>query len=210
MFFEKKYVFETNTNRIARKVLNIVLWILFFFAIYNCLALILIVVSNNTTEETDAKFFNHSPDIIVVFTGDIGRIGYALEKAREFKQTNVYITGVYSKNTVSTLLEPYNLEEINPDLLEIDYEAQDTVGNVISTLTYLRERKDIQKVLIISHNYHILRIKLLFDGLKKKEDKFDLAYTGIKTDYTKWRNIKILYKEIFKLVKALVVLLAYE
>ena len=53
----------------------------------------------------------------------------------------------------------------------------------------------------IEIDYHIMRIKLLFDNLKSKNTSYKFFYHGIPTDYSKFRNIKILYKEVFKLIR---------
>ncbi|MBL6988527.1 MAG: YdcF family protein [Bacteriovoracaceae bacterium] len=155
-------------------------------------------------EEASDFFYRRPPDAIVVFTGDGGRIPYAIKKALEYKQENlnIFITGVYSKNTVETLLRPFKInKDIDLGHLEIDYTARNTVENVISTLRYLRGKKGLDKVLIISHDYHIMRIKLIMNKLKTAEDNYQFYYSGIKTDYKNLRNLKLLYKEVFKLIR---------
>jgi uncharacterized SAM-binding protein YcdF (DUF218 family) len=156
-------------------------------------------------------FFNRPPDLIVVFTGDQGRIPYALRKAKELKQSQIFITGVHSKNSVQTLLNPLTLsEDFDANFLEIDYLARNTVENVISTLRYLRENRSLKTVLIISHDYHIMRIKLITNKIKASSDQIEFFYEGVPTSYANKRNLKILYKEVYKLFRTYLFLLLWD
>ena len=106
-----------------------------------------------------AKFKTSPPDLIVVFTGGAGRIEYAIKKAQEFKQPNVFITGVHEKNSVKTIISPMKIADKDTEHIDIDYTARNTVENVVSTLDYLRNNRGLNKILIISSDYHIMRIK---------------------------------------------------
>lgn len=198
--FKSKYIFETKRTRLFRYTQNI--FFLFFMAFigYSIFCFLFILVSQDENKITNNTLYNRPPDIIVVFTGDKGRIPYALKMAKAFKQPNVFITGVYSKNTVQSLIKEIKLgDEINPDLLQIDYLARNTVENVLSTLHYLRQNKNsVKKVLIVSHDYHIMRIKLIVNTLKNDSDNFVFYYTGFQSNYKSTRSIKVLYKEVFK------------
>ncbi|MBT3584543.1 MAG: DUF218 domain-containing protein [Halobacteriovoraceae bacterium] len=173
------------------------------FVAYSGFCLSFILVSDKEERTSTQALFKKPPELIVVFTGDSGRIPYALKKAEHYNQSNIFITGVYSKNSVETLLAPFKASnKLNYDLLKIDYLARNTVENVIATLRHLRDNQNLKKVLIVSHDYHIMRIKLLMTQLKSESDDFEFYYSGVKTDYKKMRNIKVLYKEVFKLIRA--------
>ena len=209
--FESKYIFETKSTRTIRYIKNVMLGLFIIFTCYSILCAVLIIVSEHENKLAQGALFKKHPDCIVIFTGDIGRIDFGITKAAEYKSTKIFITGVYAKNTVETLLQ--NLpaaEKINTDLIEIDYLAKNTVENVISTLRYLRLNKNMKDILVISHDYHIMRIKLLLKTLGIRDQEHQYFYSSVKTDYTKFRNIKILYKEIFKLIKAYGVLLLWD
>ncbi len=200
--FSSKYIFETRRTRYLRYLKNTLFTLLLSFVFYSICCVAFILVSKNENKLALEAFFKRPPDLIAVYTGDLGRIPYALKKAKEYKQSNIFITGVYSKNSVESLLRPLEVsEQVDSKLLNIDYLARNTVENVISTYRHLRTNKGIKKVLIISHDYHIMRIKLIINKLKTQQDKYDFYYSGIKTDYSKIRSIKILYKEVFKLVR---------
>lgn len=200
--FKSKYIFETKQTRLQRYLKNFMFILVVGFILYSILSVIFILVSENASKSSLERFFNRPPDLIAVFTGDAGRIPFALKKAQEYKQPHIFITGVYSKNNVDTLLTPLKVEEkINPDMLQIDYLARNTLENCISTLRYLRENKVYKNILIISHDYHIMRIKLIMNNIIQPGEDFEFHYSGIKTTYSNWRNLKILYTEVFKLLR---------
>ncbi len=204
--FKRKYIFETKQTRFIRLGLNIFFGVSALFIAWNLLCSILLLSASQETKEAHAAFYNKPPDLIVVFTGDAGRIPFALQAALEYKQPNIFITGVYQKNSVDTILTRFEEAKlIDTDLVDIDYEARNTIENVIFTLRYLRENPTFEKVLVISNDYHIMRSKLLMNQLKGSQDNFEIHFLGMETDYTKFRNIKILYTEFFKLMKAIAV-----
>jgi len=200
--FKSKYMFETKETRYLRYLKSLLILLFSLFSIYIILCFVFILISIKLSNETTEALYKRPPDSIVVFTGDAGRIPYALKKAIELKQSNVFITGVYSKNTVKTLLKPLEIKEgIDSNLLEIDYLAKNTFENVLSTFRYLRKNKSFNRILVISHDYHIIRIKIIINKVKNNNEKYHFFYTGIKTDYTQWRNIKKLVKEMYKLIR---------
>jgi uncharacterized SAM-binding protein YcdF (DUF218 family) len=213
MFSQKKYIFETKQTRMIRYLKNAFLTLVSLTLGYLCSSLLFVLVSEYESKQALEAFFKRPPALIVVFTGDAGRIPFAIKKAKEFEQSQILITGVHSQNSVETILKPITEEgksALDSDLLEIDYLARNTVENVLSTLRYLRERKDLDRVLIISHDYHIMRIKLIMNKVKTKSDNFEFYYSGIKTDYTSLRNIRILLTEVFKFMRTYVFLLVWD
>ncbi|OUR98699.1 hypothetical protein A9Q84_04605 [Halobacteriovorax marinus] len=200
--FKKKYIFETQRTRFFRYFQNCAFIFVVSIILYAIISLIFILAARNLNQETSQKFYNLSPDLIVVFTGDSGRIPLALKLAKKYKQSNVLITGVYSKNSVDSLLKPFKLDgTLDPNLLTIDYLARNTVENVISTLRHLREKKGNKKIIVISHDYHVMRIKLIFSKLLEKSDDYEINFYSVKTDFTTARNIKIIAKELYKWIR---------
>ena len=205
--FKKKYVFETRKTRLTRYIKNSLVWcpILLFIHGFACLSLVLFAENEKKTAEN--SFYKRPPDLIVVFTGDIGRIPYAIKTAEKYAQSNIFISGVNLENNVETLLTPLKTSEVlDLNLLEIDYSARNTIENVLSTLKNLEMSNNLERILIISHDYHIMRIKLVMDKMKGFQNKNQFFYIGIKSDYSKWRNIKIISKEFYKLVRTMVIL----
>lgn len=212
--FSKKYIFETKKTRFLRYLKNSFFFAALTFCAYSLFCFLLILASQHETGQANEFFYNRPPDLIVVFTGDEGRIPFAMKKAKEFNQPHVFITGVYSSNTVMNLLDKQipteHLEGFKQDLIEIDYRAQNTVENVISTLHYTRDRRGIKKVLIISHDYHIMRIQLIMEKLIAESDQVQFYYMGLKSDITTSRGLKLLYKEVFKLMRTILFLIFWS
>lgn len=206
-----KYIFETKETRMMRYLKNSILYVFGALFLYIISGYFFILFSDNQNQVTKEKFFKSSPDIIVIFTGDSGRIPYGMRLAKEFNQSNIFITGVYNKNSVETIINPLELgDSIDINLLEIDYYARNTVENCISTLRHLREKKGFKEILVVSHDYHIPRIKTIFKKILTDEDPYEIYFSGLSTDYSSWRNLKILYTEVYKFVRTYAFLMIWD
>lgn len=211
MFVKNKYIFETRKTRFKRYLLNFLGFLSIFLVLYILFCAFLVFYSINRTQHSQEVLFQRPPDMVVIFTGDIGRIPTGLKLAKEYNQPNIFITGVYNKNTIESLLRPLSDEYIqDPNLLEIDYWARNTVENVISTLRHIRQRNAQEDIIIVSHDYHILRIKLIIDRLKAKDDQSRFFYYGVRANYLEVRNLRILAREVFKLMRAYAFLLLWD
>jgi uncharacterized SAM-binding protein YcdF (DUF218 family) len=207
----KHYIFESNATRYRRLLRNSLLLIILSFLLYSIVCVLFILLSSNESQHSERSLFNRPPDLVVVFTGDQGRIPFALRKAREYKQSQIFITGVHSRNSVQTLLNPLQLDEsFDPNFLEIDYLARNTVENVLATLRYMRENRSLNRALIVSHDYHIMRIRLIVNKLNSPNDQFEFFYQGVPTNYLEKRNLKILYKEVYKLIRTYLFLMLWD
>jgi uncharacterized SAM-binding protein YcdF (DUF218 family) len=205
--FKSKYIFETRQTKINRYLKNSTLILVAFLIIYILMGIGFVRYSDNQSKFTEKALFNNPPDLVVVFTGGHGRIKAALKKAQEYKQPHIFITGVYTKNTVESLLKQYkNIETLDPNLFEIDYQAHNTLENVLSTLRYIKKNKNLQKIVVVSHDYHIARIKHIINTVKTNPDGVFYFY-GINTDYSSFRNLKILYKEVYKYLRTCIFLI---
>lgn len=205
--FKSRYIFESNQTRLLRYIVDGIKLFSIFSIVYIFTLFCFIMFSKQESKKAQSEFFKNSPDLITVFTGDSGRIHYALNKVQQHQMCPIFITGVYSRNSVETIVSQFKNklpENFEPNLLEIDYQAKNTIGNVLSTISYLKKSKDMKKILIISHDYHILRIKILFKVLSQVDTK--IYFEGIETNLLNWRNFKILNWELIKLIKTLGVL----
>jgi uncharacterized SAM-binding protein YcdF (DUF218 family) len=210
MILKSKYVFESKKTKMYRHLLSFLIILVSLFFSYTFICTILLLDARNETKNAKASFVNTPPDLIVVFTGGPGRIEYAVKKAQEFKQPNVFITGVHEKNSVKTIMNPITPHSSETEHIEIDYTARNTVENVISTLKYLRNNRGLNKILIISSDYHIMRIKQIINTLSSEEDKFSFFFSAVPSNYLHFKNIKILYTETFKLVRTKIFLLFWD
>ena len=208
MILKSKYVFESKTTKMYRHLQGLLIILVSVFLTYSFVCSILLLDARNETKNSKMTFVATPPDLIVVFTGGPGRIEYAIKKAQEFKQPNVFITGVHEKNSVKNLITTIDPQET--DHIELDYTARNTVENVVNTLKYLRNNRGLNKILIISSDYHIMRIKQIIHTLIKEDDKFNFYFSAVTSNYLNFRNIKILYIETFKLVRTKVFLMFWD
>lgn len=208
MVLKSKYVFESEATKMYRHFKSVLVVLVALFFTYTFISTILLLDARNETKNAKASFVQTPPDLIVVFTGGPGRIDYAIKKAQEFKQPNVFITGVHEKNSVKNLINSVTPEE--KDHIDLDYTARNTVENVVNTLKYLRSNRGLNKILIISSDYHIMRIKQILNTLIKEDDKFSFYFSALPSNYLNFRNIKILYTETFKLVRTKIFLLFWD
>lgn len=210
MILKSKYVFESKSTKMYRHLQSVLIVLAVTFATYSFFCSILLLDARNESKNAKASFVTTPPDLIVVFTGGPGRIEYAVKKVQEFKQPNVFITGVHQKNSVKTLINPIDPIAAETDHIELDYTARNTVENVVSTLKYLRNNRGLNKILIISSDYHIMRIKQIINTLAKEDDKFTFYFSAVTSNYLQFRNIKILYTETFKLVRTKIFLMFWD
>ena len=171
-------------------------------------------VSNRENNKSQDLLIKSSPDIIIVFTGDSGRIPYATEILKKKPNSKILITGISPSFTIEKFTK--HLKEKHPDIsidpanITFDTMAANTVENAIFTMRHLLLNPNLQNILIISHDYHILRIKLIVETINNLDDPRNFYYLGIKTDYTELRNLKILFNETLKLIKTSGFLLLWE
>lgn len=149
-------------------------------------------------------FFQKSPDAIAVFTGDKGRIAYALELLKKNPSSRLFISGVHAANSFQTLVDkqasPSTGEAVkNVGMqVDLDYKSRNTFENVQETLKFLKKNAEFKKVLIISSDYHIMRIKLIMSHYMTSE-KPDLYFDSVNTPYSTWSDVKKLLLEAVKI-----------
>lgn len=194
-----------------RHFLSALIILVSVFLCYTFVCAILLLDARNEGKNAKSTFVQTPPDLIVVFTGGQGRIEHAVKSAQEFKQPNVFITGVHQKNSVKTLINPLTDTVVSQtDHIELDYTARNTVENVVSTLKYLRNNRGLNKILVISSDYHIMRIKMILGTLTEEQEKFEFFFSPVSSNYLSMRSIKILYTEVFKLARTKLFLLYWD
>jgi len=215
--FSREYTFESKETRIKRIINSVLMMIFILLFIITSILLVIPYIAKNESLTSKEYFSVKSPDVIAVFTGDSGRIKEGIELSKKYPTAKFLISGVDSRNSFKTIINHQNLQENMQDLLkeqspkvEIDYLARNTFENIISTIRFLKTDSTIQNVMIISSDYHILRIKLLLNALYKNESKVQFHYYSVSSDYTQWRNLKILLIELIKLMKALVLITFWD
>ena len=205
----KKYLFPFEKEKKNIPWYKILVGGLTSYLFFLLLAFAMIKSAKEDSQKTLDTFFQHTPQLIVVPTGDYGRITSAIKLAKKFNLSNIFITGVYEKNSIKNILPREEQGKINLNMLEIDYWARNTVENVISTIRYLRINPGVKNVLIVSSDYHIPRIKLIFKHLKSPKEKYNVFFYGQKHDYSKINEIKKLHKEVVKLIRSWIFLMLW-
>ncbi|MBP9674322.1 MAG: YdcF family protein [Bacteriovoracaceae bacterium] len=165
----------------------------------------------NQTEKTTEKIFKKNPDLIVAYTGGVGRITYAVDKSFEW-QTPLFISGVDPQNSTRHVLKTRGRDIIlqrDPTLIEIEQVSHNTIENVLSTLSYLEKHPEFKRVLIVSSDYHILRIRMIFYKLLKEKNQ-EFYFTGIPTDYNDKLSVRLMLLEPFKILRSLFILLLWD
>lgn len=215
--FAKKYIFETKRTK-TKRVLHS--FLIFIFLAFTSFALLCIYIPQYAQDQNDISqgiFFERSPDVIAVFTGDTGRIDYTLKKAGKYPSAKIFITGVYARNNLEILLKNQGKDLSIEDYLEqeshhieLDYLARNTIENGLATLNYIKKIPTVRKVLIISSDYHIFRISRIMNALSDEGSDVQFYYESVPSDYKKTSNIQKLIKEVYKFFKTSTFLLFWK
>lgn len=209
MMFEKNFDLEHPSLKRAKPWRKFLFSILLIISAYIGTCLVFYQLSLDKNLKAYQNLDKFRPDLIAVFTGHSGRINLALKIAKKYPQARIFITGVNKRNTLDTLMEAFDLQTTSK-LMDIDYWAKNTVENGISTLRMLRKNPGLKNVLIISHDYHLMRINLIMNKLKSKNENYKLYFLGRETNYSNLRNLKILSKEVIKLVRTYLLFLFWS
>lgn len=207
--FGRKYVFETKSTRLRRLFISgasvslIGLALLITFIVY------IPIYAKMQKGRAAGAFFQKSPDAIAVFTGDKGRISYAMELLKKNPTSKLFISGVYAANSFQTLLNkqgnPGTTQELaSPSMqVDLDYESKNTYENVRETVQFLKANPDLKKVLIISSDYHIMRVNLIISHYMHGS-KPEFYFDSVLNDYSSWNDTKKLLKEALKIGRTFV------
>ncbi|HXH32583.1 MAG TPA: YdcF family protein [Bacteriovoracaceae bacterium] len=207
----RKYVFESKTTRLHRLLISGVFISVISLALIISFLIYIPVYARMQKGRAAGAFFQKSPDAIAVFTGDKGRISYAMDLLKKNPSSRLFISGVHAANSFQTLLD----KQANPTTgealktpgmqVDLDYESKNTFENVRETVQFLRENSDLNHVLIISSDYHIMRVKLIISHFihgNKPEFYFD----SVPNSYTSWKETRKLLKEAVKIARTFLIL----
>lgn len=205
----RKYTFETKSTRLRRLVLSGVFVGALSLALIVSFIVYIPIYAKMQKNKAAGAFYQKSPDAIAVFTGDKGRIAYAMELMKKNPSAKLFISGVHTSNSLPNILAKQTPDTTSEEvtdaglLIDLDYESTNTFENVRETASYLKENPQIKKVLIISSDYHIMRIKLIISHfMDDKETEF--YFDSVLNKYSTWNENKKLLKEALKLVKTFI------
>lgn len=206
--FEKEYVFESRSTKLRRSLISGLLSFVFVVLVLTTFIFYIPIYGRNHKEITDKALYQVSPDAIAVYTGDKGRISYALDLLKKNPSAKLFISGVYATNSFQTLLtknEIISAEELEGVQVDLDYNSRDTLENVKETVDFLKHNPELNKILIISSDYHILRIRMIVSHYLDDSGK-DFYYDSTYTNFSNWKNIKKLFWETLKIFRTFVLL----
>lgn len=207
----RKYTFETKSTRIRRLLISGSFLLVLFLALTTTFLAYIPIYARMQKGKAAGAFFQKSPDAIAVFTGDKGRIAYAIELLNKNPSAKLFISGVYAANSFKTILQ----SQVNPATgqnfkidemqVELDYESRNTFENVRETVEFLKNDPKLNNVLVISSDYHIMRVDLIISHFMKGE-KPDFYFDSVTSSYNSWSDLRKLLKEAVKIVRSFVVL----
>lgn len=210
--FGRKYIFETKSTRFRRLFFSGLFILILSAGVLVSFISYIPIYAKMQKEKAAGAFFQKSPDAIAVFTGDKGRIAHALELIQKNPSAKLFISGVYATNSFKTLVDGQPDIQNKLEMLEssnvqvdLDYESKNTFENVRETVQFLKQNKQLNKVLIISSDYHILRISMIFSHFITSS-KPEFYYDSVINKYSTWNDVRKLLKESVKYIRALVLL----
>lgn len=207
--FGRKYIFETKSTRIQRLAISGVVVFITGLALVATFIIYIPIYAKMQKGRASGAFFQKSPDAIAVFTGDRGRISYAMELLKKNPTSKLFISGVYAANSFQTLLNKQanpstGAELLSPSMqIDLDYESKNTYENVRETVQFLKSNPDLNKVLIISSDYHILRVNLIISHFMHGS-KPEFYFDSVSNSYTSWKETKKLLKEALKIARTFI------
>lgn len=210
--FGRRYTFESKSTRLRRLLLSGGFAFLISVALLASFIIYIPIYAKMQKGRAAGAFFQKSPDAIAVFTGDKGRIAYAMELLKTNPTAKLFISGVHAANSVQTLMNKKVLTTTTSEdvstaetQVDIDYESRNTFENVRETVEYLKANPKLEKVLVISSDYHIMRVKLIISHFMHGS-RPEFYFDSVPNSYTSWRETRKLLKEAIKIVRTWVIL----
>ena len=208
----KKYTFESRTTRLRRLLTGGAGIFVLAMALIISFIVYIPIYAKMQKGRAAGAFYQKSPDAIAVFTGDKGRINYALDLLNKNPSAKLFISGVHAANSFETLIakqaSPSNGEAVkkNYDMqVDLDYESKNTFENVRETVEFLKLNSQYENVLIISSDYHIMRINLIISHYMTGQ-KPQFYFDSVTNSYTSWHEIYKLLKEAVKITRTFVLM----
>jgi uncharacterized SAM-binding protein YcdF (DUF218 family) len=209
--FQRKYIFESKTTRLHRLLTSGLVVLGVSFAIIVTFIVYIPIYARMQKGRAAGAFFQKSPDAIAVFTGDKGRIAYALELLKKNPSAKLFISGVHAANSFQTLIDKQGTPETGEELdgagtqIDLDYESKNTYQNVRETIEFLRVNPQLNKVLVISSDYHIMRVNLLMSHFIKGS-RPEIYFDSVTNHFGSWKEVRKLLKEAVKLSRTFILL----
>jgi len=136
-------------------------------------------------------------DGIVVWTGKGGgRLETGADLLRQDKGERLLISGVNEKTSLKTITELVILPEAKADCcIDLDYKAEDTIGNARETASWARAL-GYEHIILVTSAYHMPRAEIEI-GAAAGRIKIT-AYPVVNSDGVKWYSDKARFKRLFQ------------
>jgi len=209
--FGPKYVFETKSTRMKRLLVSFVVISFSLITLATTFIIYIPIYAKLQKGRASGALFQKSPDAIAVFTGDKGRIAYAMELHKKNPSSKFFISGVHAANSFQTIVDK-QVKTLDSEAVsnagiqaDLDYKSRNTFENVRETVQFLKENPGLTRILIISSDYHIMRIKLIISHYMSGSGT-QFYFDSIPTDYSEWNEFRKLLKESVKLLRTFFIL----
>ncbi len=209
--FGRKYVFESKTTRLRRLLISGAFILALSTAFMISFIVYIPIYAKMQKGRAAGAFYQKSPDAIAVFTGDKGRIAYALDLLKKNPSSKLFISGVFAANSFQTLVEqqtdPTTSEAMKAAGMQVDldYVSKNTFENVRETVEFLKVNPQVDKMLIISSDYHIMRVKIIMSHFMHGS-KTQFYFDSVSNTYSTWKDVRKLLKEAVKIGRTFVLL----
>lgn len=100
-------------------------------------------------------------DAIVVLTGGRDRVEKALMLLSQGRAERLLISGVHPSTSLNTLLNLSNADPALADRIDLDYLANDTIGNANEAAKWIRSHR-YDRIILVTSNYHMPRSLIEF------------------------------------------------
>jgi uncharacterized SAM-binding protein YcdF (DUF218 family) len=206
--FGRKYTFESKATRVRRLAISGAFLCFILSVLFITFIAYIPIYAKMQKGRAAGAFFQKSPDAIAVFTGDKGRIGYAMELLKKNPTSKLFISGVHAANSFQTILNNQTngpATELNSPSMQVDldYKSKNTFENVRETVQFLKANPAVHKVLIISSDYHIMRVNLIISHFMNGS-KQQFYFDSVTNEYSSWIEMKKLLKESLKIARTFV------
>lgn len=136
-------------------------------------------------------------DGIVVWTGKGGgRLETGAELLRRNKGERLLISGVNARTSLNAIKELVILPDARAECcIDLDYEAEDTIGNAQETASWARSL-GYEHIILVTSSYHMPRAEIEI-GAAAGRIKIT-AYPVVNPDGTKWYTDDARFKRLFQ------------
>lgn len=134
-------------------------------------------------------------DVIVVLTGDKGRISAAAQILQQETDALLFISGVGGGAALEALSGTKTLSNEQKQFISIGRKALNTRQNALETAEFIKDKPNIKTILLVTSYYHLPRSLVEFK--RTIPDNINIKTYPLKSD-TNERHLGMKYKLLLK------------